>query len=122
VPRLLASGSFTSTVPPDRTEWQERARWAQWSWRRGLAAAALVVASTVGSLLLAAESVSVSWCDFMGLECTTAELRRVDQLRIAAVAIFPLGPLVVFALRRRLVWALSPPAFLAGLVAAFFFV
>ncbi|MGI8759185.1 MAG: hypothetical protein ACR2K0_07735 [Acidimicrobiales bacterium] len=103
------------------TDWQQGARWDDWNWRRGLAAAALVLASTMGSLLLAAGSVATSWCDFMGLECTAAELRRVDHLRVAAVVVLLLGPLVVFGLRRRVVWALSPPALLVGVVALFFF-
>ena len=84
-----------------------------------MAAGALVLASAIGSLLLFAESVSTSWCDFMGLECTAAELRRVDQLRVAAVVVLPLGPYVVFGLRRRPVWLLFPPACLAALVALF---
>ncbi len=103
------------------TEWQQGARWDDWNWRRAMAAIALVLASVVGSLLLAAESVGVAWCGFMGQRCTTAELRLVDQLRVAAVAVLPLGPLVVFILRRRPVWVLTPPALLAGLVALFFF-
>jgi hypothetical protein len=103
------------------TDWQQDARWDDWNWRRGLAACALVLGSVIGSLLLFGQSVSTSWCDFMGLECTAAELRRVDQLRVAAVVVLPLGPYVVFSFRRRPVWLILPPAFLAGLVALFAF-
>ena len=103
------------------TDWQRGAPWDGWTWRRGLAAAAIILISTGGSLMLAAESISVSWCDFMNLECTPAELRRVDRLRVAAVVVFPLGPLVVFVLRRRMVWILTPPALLAVLAASFYF-
>ncbi len=117
------AAAATVAVVPDLwwpwTDWQQGARWDDWTWRRGLAAAALVLASTIGSLLLAGNS--ILWCDFMGSECTAAELRRVDLLRVAAVVVLLLGPLVVFALRRRVVWALSPPALLVTLVLLFFF-
>ena len=93
------------------TDWQQGARWDEWTWPRGLAAAALVLASVVGSLLIAAASIAP--CVFGGPECVDAAL---PQLWAAAVVSL-LGPLVVFGLRRRVVWALTPPALLAGLAA-----
>jgi hypothetical protein len=108
MPRLLASGPFTSTVAHARTEWQERARWPDWDWRRGLVAFALATASVMGVLALLFVALDAALCGAFDRVCAGSEMREHRAAAVAALLTTLAGPSMVAVLRRRPVWVAVP--------------
>lgn len=113
MPRLLPDGPFASSRSPGLSVWQERARWPQWTWWRGVAALALVLASVVGGLVVAWVALRSYSCAVFGGYCTPGELHQAWLATAATPFALLAGPAVVCWLRRRPVWVLTPAVVLA---------
>ncbi len=108
MPQLLPDGPFSASRGHAVSAWQERAYWPEWTWRRGLVAVALAVASMVGTLALAFVALGAALCGAFDGICTGAEMFEHRAAALAALLTMLIGPSVVAGLRRRPVWVVVP--------------
>ncbi|HEX6595395.1 MAG TPA: hypothetical protein VF045_00565 [Acidimicrobiales bacterium] len=98
--------------------WPDGAPWPEWTPARRVAAAVMVVPPWALTAFVVARAFAIGFCDLGDSECTPAEdeqLRRLTTYAIIAfVATIP-GPILLFWLRRTMVW-LAVLVFANGLI------